>query len=62
MNKATQILLIIAGIFLAAFLICVFINRIIKKKQSVSADEDEKPKEGFCYFFIELIFVLFSGN
>ncbi|MFN8715041.1 MAG: hypothetical protein ACK5Z2_19485 [Bacteroidota bacterium] len=62
MNKATQVLLIIAGILLAAFLICVFINRIIKRKQVVSADEDEKPKGGFCYFFIELIFGLFGGN
>jgi hypothetical protein len=62
MNAATKVLLIIAGIFLAAFLICLLINRIIKRKQSVSADEDEKPKEGFCYFFIELIFGLFGGN
>ncbi len=62
MNKATQVLLIIAGVFLLAFLICLIISRKIRKKKRYIDDEDKKQKSGFCYFFIELIFGLFGGS
>ncbi|MGL5890209.1 MAG: hypothetical protein ACRC3B_10005 [Bacteroidia bacterium] len=62
MITAVQVLLIIAGILLLAFLICAFINRKTGKRKKDIDNEDEKHKRGFCFFFIELIFGLFGGS